>query len=235
MTQSNMPLLSLAKAYWDRDLPQIPADVGLYRYHVSTISEYYSYVLDRLIGVEDAYFPFYAPLKTKEWPQEQKDAVVINRLFVDIDVKDGDTFTSVLEKAKFFGTRFWNNVDMFFSAGKGFHFYIYITPATYKELREYRDELYWNLATWLQYLHDKRVFISLDRICRITLTKHSVDPEHPTPVRWKIPVDPTLSLQEILRRSQYPENYVNEFYQLYQRKPTPIDWKVFLKSPHELL
>jgi hypothetical protein len=202
---------------------------------METKADYYNFVLNRLSSVEDAYFPFYAPLKTKDWPQPRKDAVVLDRLFVDIDVKEGDTFAGVLEKARFFGTRFWDNVDMFFSAGKGFHFYIYITPTTYKELHGYRDELYWNLATWLQYRHDKRVFISLDRICRITLTKHSVNPEHPTPIRWKVPVSPDMSLQEILRRSQYPENYVDEMYALYKREPIPLDWRIFLKSPHELL
>lgn len=235
MSQSNTPLLSLAREWWDRDLLWTPADIGLFRYHAETRADYYSYILDRLVNVEDAYFPFYTPLVSKDWPQEQKDAVGMTRLFLDMDVRGKDTFDIIWKKAQFFATTFYDNLDLFFSAGKGFHFYIYLNPTTYGEMHRQRDKLYWNLSTWFQYLHDKRAFLSLDRVCRITLSKHSLGSDLDKPIRFKVPIDPTMSLQDILKRSEHPERYVREMELLYERKPKPLDYKVFLKSPDEIL
>lgn len=236
MIQSDTHFLNVCKAWWDRDFHTFPSDnIGLYRYSARDKADYYNYILTRLANTEDAYFPFYVPVVTKEWPVEKKDEVMVKRLFIDTDVREGDTLATLWEKNKFFANRFSKNMNIFFSAGKGFHFYIHITPTPYGELHKYRDILYWNLSTWLQYLIDKRVFLSIDRICRITLTKHSVDPEHPSPVQWKIPITPTMTIQEILRESRYPTHFVDDFHELYFYHPKPIDWRIFLKSPHELL
>lgn len=228
-------MLSLSKAWWDRDLLQLPADVGLFRHHVEDRSAYYNYIMDRLREVDDAYFPFYTPIVSKDWPQDQKDAVVMTRLFVDIDKRDDDKMADIWKKAKFFAGRFWENIDLFFSARKGFHFYIYLNPTTYGEMHKERDNLFWNLSTWLQYLNDKRAFLSLDRICRITLTKHSVDPDEPAPVQWKVPISPDMSFEDIIKRSQSPHLYIKEMTELYQRKPVSLDWRIFLDSPDRIL
>lgn len=233
--------LETCRLWWDRDFSTFPSDnIGLYRYKAETKADYYDYILDRLLNVEDAYFPFYVPTVTKEWTEEQKKQVIVSRLFIDTDVREveegkKDTLESLWEKTRFFGRRFWKNIDLAFSAGKGFHFYIHITPTPYGELREHRETLYWNLSTWLQYLIDKRTFISLDRICRITLTKHSVDPDFPTPIRWKVPITPEMDMTEILRYSQHPTNFTEDFQRLYERPIEPLDWHIFLKSPHILL
>jgi hypothetical protein len=238
---TTLPFLEICRLWWDRDFSSFPSDnIGQYRYNAQTKADYYDYILDRMAMVEDAYFPFYTPMRTKEWLEEQKEKVIINRLFIDIDVRekeDGtkDTFEEIWEKAQFFAKKFWPNIDFFFSAGKGFHFYIHINPTTYGELRKQRETLYWNLSTWVQSLIDKRTFISLDRVCRITLTKHSVDPDFPTPIRWKVPVTPEMSMTEILRYSQFPTNFKDDFLRLYERPVEPLDWRIFLKSPHLVL
>ncbi len=241
LPQSNIHFLEVCRKWWDRDFSAFPSDnIGLYRYKAQTQADYYDYILGKLADVDDAYFPFYVPTVTKEWPEEQKRAVIIRRLLLDLDVKekpDGTkyTFEEIWERAQFFAQRFWNNIDLFFSGGKGFHIYVYINPTSYGELHKQRETLYWNLSTWLQYLADKRVFISLDRICRITLTKHSVDPDVPAPLSWKVPITPDMDIAEILRRSRFPVMYKSDFMELYHRVPEPLDYKVFLKSPHLVL
>lgn len=234
----NLSFLNICKAWWDKDLLWVPANVGLLRYgdcFVETRADYYSYILNQLRSGDDAYFPFYTPMVSKFWPQEQKDAVVMTRLFLDIDKRKDDRMADIWEKARFFATRFWNNMDLFFSSGKGFHFYLYLNPATYGEMHKERETLYWNLSTWLQYLNDKRAFLSLDRVCRITLTKHSIDPDDPSPTQWKVPISPDMSFDDIIKRSQSPHLYIKEMTELYQRKPIPLDWKIFLESPDRIL
>jgi len=225
-----MDYLELARLYWDSDLRWLPADVGLYRHHVETRADYYNYVLETLNNVQDAYFPFYTPLISRYWPEPQKRAVIVDRLFIDIDVRENDTLGGIWNQSKVFLGRFWNNIDLFFSGSKGFHMKVYINPVTYGELHEQRNRLYDVFCTWFQYLHDKKAFLSLDRICRITLTKHSG-----TPIRWKVPVDPSMTIEEIMQRSRFPERFVDKMYALYKRQPQPLDWKVFLRSPDELL
>jgi hypothetical protein len=241
MVGMSLPFLETCRKWWDRDFSTFPSDnIGLYRYKAQTQADYYEYILGKLADVDDAYFPFYVPTVTKEWTEEQKQDVIIRRLFLDMDVRENeegkkDTLESIWEKGRFFAKRFWPNMELFFSAGKGFHFYVHIVPTTYGELREHRETLYWNLSTWLQYLIDKRTFISLDRICRITLTKHSIDPDFPTPIRWKVPIRPEMNMTEILRYSQFPTNFKDDFLRLYERPIEPLDYKIFLRSPHELL
>ena len=230
-----MPFLELCRKFWDRDLLQLPADVGLFRYHAETREDYYEYVLSKIRTTEDAYFPFYTPVVSKDWPQEQKNAVVMTRLFLDMDKREGDKIEDIWKKAQFFATTFKDNIDHFFSAGKGFHFYIYLTPTTYGEMHREREKLYWNLSTWFQYLLDKRAFLSLDRICRVTLTKHSVDPDEPTPIQWKVPISPDMSYKDIIRRSRFPEDSIPEMASLYMRKPKLLDWRIFLQSPDKIL
>ncbi len=91
------------------------------------------------------------------------------------------------------------------------------------------------MSTWFQYLHDKRAFLSLDRICRLPFTPHHIDPENPTPLRWKVPIAPDLTIDQILQKSEHPQEHTDEFYSLYQRQPAPIDYRIFLESPDTLL
>jgi hypothetical protein len=235
-----MPFLELCRKFWDRDLLELPAQVGLLRPRVDTRGDYYEWIIDRLAATSDCYFPFYTPLVSKDWPQEQKNAVVMTRLFLDIDQRENkegklDKIEDIWKKAQFFASTFKDNIDLFFSAGKGFHFYVYLTPITYGEMHRERERLYWNLSTWFQYLLDKRAFLSLDRVCRITLTKHSVDPDEPAPIQWKVPISPDMSYKDIIRRSRFPEDSIPEMTSLYMRKPKLLDWRIFLESPDKIL
>jgi hypothetical protein len=234
-------LLSIAKVYWDREIPLLPAQVGLERTLIETKPDLYGYYLDRIEHTQNAFFPFYTPLVSKDWPVDEKDVVPVHRIFIDLDVridpKTGkkDTFEDIWNRCQLFLERFWPNIEVFFSGSKGFHIYLYVYPTTMGDLREYRDRMFRVFSTWFQYLLDKKAFLSLDRICRTTLTKHAIDPDHPTLPRWKIPISPKMDVNEILREATYPDQFTNKFAVLYRRAPIPIDWKFFLQSPDQVL
>lgn len=234
-------LLEISRLFWERDVRVLPAQVGVERTLVGTWPELYEYNLDHIHAIQDTYFPFYTPLVSKFWPIDQKDAVMVSRIFIDIDVrldpKTGvkDTFEEIWSRGQLFYKMFWPNMELYFSGGKGFHIYLDIMPVTMGELREHRERLFAVFSTWFQYLLDKKAFLSLDRICRTTLTKHSVDPDHLTLPRWKIPVEPTMDLPEILRQATYPGQYTDNFLKLYQRQPEPLDYRIFLESPDSIL
>lgn len=229
MLVSNTPFLELARMYWTKDFNTFPSDnIGLYRYQANNRADYYNYVLTQLATRADAYYPFYVPVVTKFWEEEKKRAVVVDKIFLDVDMEEN--IPTAWEKGQLFYSVFWENIELYFSGSKGFHTKVYINPTTFGELHDQRERLYDVFCTWFQLLLDKKAFISLDRICRITLTKHRGLPE-----RWKIPIEPKMELPEIFRRSQYPRLYVHEFENLYWRRPKPLDWKLFLKSPHTLL
>jgi hypothetical protein len=242
-------LLEISRLYWDRDIRVLPAQVGIERTLVETKADLCEYNLEHIQQVKDTYFPFYTPLVSKTWPIDQKDATVVDRIFLDLDIRTvkvndpitGEqvekktTFEEIWSKGQLFYKMFWPNIELFFSGGKGFHIYLYILPTTMGELRQHRERLFAVFCTWFQYLHDKKAFLSLDRICRTTLTKHSIDPDHPTRPKWKVPIEPKMDLPEILRQATYPDQYTDHFAKLYQREPEPLDYHLFLQSPDQLL
>jgi hypothetical protein len=216
---------------------------------VETRADLYEYNLDHIHQIKDTYFPFYTPLVSKFWPLDQKDAVIVDRIFIDLDVRlvtekdpvSGEevqrktTIEEIWSKGKLFYDNFWPNIELFFSGGKGFHIYLYILPTAMGELRQSRERMYAVFSTWFQYLLDKKAFLSLDRICRTTLTRHSIDSGHPTLPKWKVPISPTMELPEILREATHPRQFTDHFMNLYRRRPEPVDYRIFLRSPHELL
>lgn len=242
-------LLEISRLYWDRDVRILPAQVGIERTLVQDRAALYEYNLEHIQQTKDTYFPFYTPLVSKFWPIDQKDAVMVDRIFLDLDIRKWeskdpltgekvfhtDTFEEIWSKGQLFYKTFWQNIELFFSGGKGFHIYLSIQPVTMGELREHRERLFAVFCTWFQYLHDKKAFLSLDRICRTTLTKHAVNPDHPSLPKWKIPIEPKMDLPEILRQATYPDQYTDHFMNLYQRQPEPLDYRMFLQSPDQLL
>jgi len=242
-------LLELGLKYWDREVRTLPAEVGVERTLVQTRAELYEYNLEHIHAIQDTYFPFYTPMRSKDWPLDKKDSVMVNRIFIDLDtrlIKEKDpvsgieierksTFEEIWSKGKVFYENFWPNIELFFSGGKGFHIYLYILPTTMGELRQHRERMFAVFSTWFQYLLDKKAFLSLDRICRTTFTKHSIDLDHPTLPRWKVPVEPTMTVPDIMRESTYPRQFTKHFSKLAEREPEPIDYRLFLQSPDTLL
>ena len=232
-----MTFLQLCKLYWDKAQPQYPDDVDLWRVPVANDRDYYRYILEKLRTENNAYTHFYSKL--------ERDTGVIFKLLLDVDnedkrhpLKTEERYPKLKERwdgMRLFMYTFWDSIEVYFS-GKGFHIYVY-TPATkFDTVRDARDDLYLNLTTWLQSYYDKGVFLSLDRECRIPMSKHSkFDWAPEEPPRWKVPVNYKMSIDDILARSFSPQNYILEFHRAFMRPIRPIPWQTFLKSPSQFV
>jgi hypothetical protein len=209
-------MLNLMKAWATEIEGGLPVEHGLQRYPIlKTKFEYYTYLLSTLHKKEDAFISFYS--------YKEQQTQIIDRLFVDVDCeKPEEAWNSI----SFFSGIFYPYIRIFFSGSKGYHIYIYIKPTKYQELLQHKLRLKTVLSTWLQTPIDNHVLLDLKRIKRVVFTYNKG--------KYKIPITPNMTYKEIILNAEYPFRS-QKLFSLCSKSIKYLDWKILLKSPHQLI
>lgn len=225
----------LCKSYWIREVitptqPRsfnpFPREMDEKRRFPEAINwlSYFTFIKQKIAQKKNAFIAFYS-----DYERLHTQTSGLYRIFLDVDRKD------TWKDMQYFLLSFWDNIDVYFSGSKGFHITLYVKPDNTKDLpfgnmnfntRNYMRQV---LSTWLQNNIDSRTFLDLSRMYRIAFTKH------PYNGNWKIPISPEWDLETIEKFSAKPEEHIDNFLPLYQKKLMPIDWKIFLTNPKDFI
>jgi hypothetical protein len=210
--------LQVAKYYWDKELGEIPRDLGIRRYpKVESDKDYYIYLLDRTLDHQDAFISFYSD-------KEIRDGQV-NKIFLDVDSKVGSEV--IWNGMQLFAKTFWESIEVYYSGKKGFHTILYIEPTSFDDMLKQRSRLYDVFSTWLQFPVDRFTFLNLRQLVRIPFTLH------PQTQRFKIPVHHSWQFPDIMEYSTYPMRYADKFVPLTSKSIIPTKWDWFTINPKD--
>ena len=210
----------VTKYYWDKELGEMPRDLGIKRYpKVYDKKGYYSYLLDRMHDHQDSFISFYSDREI----EERK----VDKLFIDVDSKVGSEI--ILNNMQLFMNVFWESIEVYFSGKKGFHVILHIEPTSFDAMLRQRERLYDVFTTWLQFPLDKITFLNIRQLERIPFSIH------PKTLKWKIPIHHSWSYDTILSHSENPQLYVKDFAPLTTKPIIPTSWNKFIINPKNFL